>query len=134
VALTVEFNQGGVAYLWAVAAWQQRKLSGQTVLSGLLSPSYSDIMFEHESHDDGSKRTCVLISRTSLNVMLVDMSLLWSSVTTFALCSSTCFPPAVLPACCAFTCACRLANCLLMFAMSCFIMKVSSCIQICECN
>jgi hypothetical protein len=72
----VEFNQGGVAYLWVEVVWQQRKLSGRTVPSGLLSPSYSDFTFEPGSHDDGSKRTCVLISRTSLNVMLVDMSLL----------------------------------------------------------
>lgn len=37
--------------------------------------------------------TCVRTSNTSLKVMLVDASLLCSSMTTLLLCSSTCFDP-----------------------------------------
>lgn len=40
------------------------------------------------------QHTCVLISSTSLNLILVSANLLCSSMTTLWLCSSNCFPSA----------------------------------------
>lgn len=51
-----------------------------------------------DSHDGSARsarRTCVRISSTSLNPMVVSANLVWSMVTTFLLCSDTCLPPAL---------------------------------------
>jgi hypothetical protein len=82
---------------------------------------------ELPSRED-TRRTCVRISRTSLNVMLVFASLLWRSMTTFDSCSSSWrWSGALLPElACWRTCACREAICLFTPAMSCLMMYVSS--------
>ena len=74
-------------------------------------------------------RTWVRTSSTSLNVILVSASLFCNSMTTLWLCSSICFSSADLELPCAlrcFTYAWSVAICLLIFAMSCLITKVSS--------
>jgi hypothetical protein len=72
-------------------------------------------------------RTCVRSSNTSLKLMLVLASLLWSIMTTLLLCSSTCFArPCPDCDCWARTYACNDAISLLIFAMSCLIQCVSS--------
>jgi len=74
----------------------------------------------------GNEPTCVRISRTSLNDIDVLANLLWSSMTTLLLCSSTCFWPWT--ALFLFlTYAWSDAMDLLMWAISCFMMNVNSC-------
>lgn len=71
--------------------------------------------------------TCVRISRISWKFVVAPASFVWSKVTTFPRCSSAFSVP--FPPRCALLNVCRSDSCLLMAAMSCLMMYVSSLIS-----